>query len=43
LPDIEGRKEIFLIYLEKILTDPIHSKENYANRLATLTPGFSGA
>jgi len=40
-PDIKGRKAIFEIYLKKLkLADPV---EDCAKRLASLTPGFSGA
>ena len=41
LPDIKGRKEIFLVHLKplNLLGDP----EQYASRLAALTPGFAGA
>jgi AFG3 family protein len=43
LPDIEGRKEIFMVHLKPIVTGNDSSKEEYAKRMATLTPGFSGA
>ncbi|KAM3137743.1 hypothetical protein pb186bvf_010163 [Paramecium bursaria] len=43
LPDIEGRKQIFLVHLAPIKLDPSKAIEEYAKRLATLTPGFSGA
>ncbi|ODV63278.1 m-AAA protease subunit YTA12, partial [Ascoidea rubescens DSM 1968] len=40
-PELEGRKEIFNVHLKKIkLHDDI---EDLKGRLATLTPGFSGA
>ncbi|EGR29487.1 hypothetical protein IMG5_154700 [Ichthyophthirius multifiliis] len=42
-PDIEGRKEIFLVHLKPLKLDPSKSIEEYARRLASLTPGFSGA
>ena len=39
-PDIKGRIEIFKVHLQKIkLKEPI---EDIAQRMATLTPGFSG-
>mmetsp|Transcript_17965 Transcript_17965/g.37372 ORF Transcript_17965/g.37372 Transcript_17965/m.37372 type:complete len:837 (+) Transcript_17965:22-2532(+) len=40
-PDIQGRKEIFMVHLRDIKTkgDP----EEYAGRLAGLTPGMAGA
>lgn len=43
LPDIDGRKQIFLIHLKPLALDPVKTPEEYAKRLATLTPGFSGA
>jgi AFG3 family protein len=43
LPDRKGREEIFKIYLKKVALDKSKSLEEYATRLATLTPGFSGA
>lgn len=43
LPDLEGRTEIFHIHLTPIKLNPERTKEEYAKRLATLTPGFSGA
>ena len=43
LPDIDGRKQIFLVHLKPLKLDPSKTVEDYARRLATLTPGFSGA
>ena len=43
LPDIDGRKEIFMVHLKPLKLDPSKTMEDYARRLATLTPGFSGA
>ena len=43
LPDIEGRKEIFMVHLQPIALDKTVEMEEYARRMATLTPGFSGA
>jgi AFG3 family protein len=43
LPDIEGRKEIFMVHLKAITLDVKYEMDEYAKRLATLTPGFSGA
>ena len=43
LPDRKDREEIIKIYLKKIKLDPTKSIEEYAIRLSTLTPGFSGA
>merc|ERR1719163_1189563 len=40
-PDIKGREQIFQVHLQKIKLDaPI---DHYSERLAALTPGFSGA
>jgi len=41
LPDIDGRREIFLVYLEKLTVDG--DIEQLADRLAALTVGFAGA
>lgn len=41
LPDIKGRKEIFLVHLKPIKTT--ENMEMVAERLCVLTPGFSGA
>lgn len=43
LPDIEGRREIFMVHLKPILLDDDIEVGEYAKRMATLTPGFSGA
>lgn len=43
LPDLEGRKEIFLVHLKNLKLEPSKTIQEYAARLATLTPGFSGA
>ncbi|KAF8470580.1 peptidase family M41-domain-containing protein [Kalaharituber pfeilii] len=40
-PTMEGRKQIFLVHLKKIVTD--EDLDFLAGRLAALTPGFSGA
>ncbi|KYK56972.1 matrix AAA protease MAP-1 [Drechmeria coniospora] len=40
-PTMSGRKEIFKVYLNKIVTK--EDQEHLIGRLATLTPGFSGA
>lgn len=40
-PTMKGRQEIFKVYLNKIVTKEDH--EFLVGRLATLTPGFSGA
>lgn len=42
-PDIKGRAQIFLVHLKKLHTDPAHTKEDLAQRLSALTPGFAGA
>lgn len=43
LPDLAGRKEIFLVHLEGITIADGDNSEEFAGRLAGLTPGFSGA
>jgi len=43
LPDRKDRDEIFKVYLKKVKIDPSKSIDEYALRLSTLTPGFSGA
>lgn len=43
LPDITGRTEIFRVHLKPIKLNPSKTLEEFAKRLATLTPGFSGA
>lgn len=44
LPSIEARKEIFKLYLKKLTLEKHEDiVEIHAKRLATLTPGFSGA
>jgi len=43
LPSLEERVAIFKVHLRKILVDEKLDKEDYAKKLATLTPGFSGA
>lgn len=40
-PTMSGRQEIFKVYLKKIVTKENH--DHLVGRLATLTPGFSGA
>ncbi|MCJ1466131.1 AAA ATPase afg3 [Pseudocyphellaria aurata] len=40
-PTMEGRKQIFLVHLRKIVTD--ENLEYLTGRLSALTPGFSGA
>lgn len=42
LPDIEGRYEIFLVHLTPLKLNEAKTKNEYAKRLSTLTPGFSG-
>lgn len=43
LPDLKGRFEIFLVHLTPLKLSLKYTKEEYAKRLAALTPGFSGA
>ena len=43
LPDIDSRKEIFNVHLEPLTLSDSKTIHEYANRLATLTPGFSAS
>jgi AFG3 family protein len=43
LPDRKDREQIVKIYLNKVKLDKTKSVDEYAMRLGTLTPGFSGA
>jgi len=43
LPSIEERVAIFKVHLRKIKVAENYNKEEYARKLAALTPGFSGA
>ena len=43
LPTIKDRMEIFKVHLKKIKLNAEKSREDYARKLSTLTPGFSGA
>mmetsp|Transcript_15624 Transcript_15624/g.19589 ORF Transcript_15624/g.19589 Transcript_15624/m.19589 type:complete len:519 (+) Transcript_15624:3-1559(+) len=40
-PDLQGRKEIFLVHMRGLNLEG--APENYASKLAGLTPGFAGA
>lgn len=40
-PDINGREQIFLLYLQKLKIDQVPAF--YSQRLSALTPGFAGA
>ena len=43
LPTIKDRMEIFKVHLKKIKLNAEKSREEYAKKLSSLTPGFSGA
>ena len=43
LPTIDEREAIFEVYLKKLVLDEARPFEFYKRRLATLTPGFTGA
>ena len=43
LPDIDGRYQILKIHLKPLRVADEAEKERFAKRLASLTPGFSGA
>lgn len=44
-PDMVGRKQIYLVHLKKLNLDPVLRSDidNLSGKLATLTPGFTGA
>ena len=42
-PDISGRQQIFKVHLEPLTLNPELPMERIAEKLALLTPGFSGA
>lgn len=42
-PDVNGRKDVYKVYLRKIKLDPEEDSDVIANKLAALTPGFAGA
>ncbi|KAI0721338.1 ATP-dependent metallopeptidase Hfl [Cerioporus squamosus] len=43
-PDVVGRKGIFMVHLKPLrLSDKLPELEKFAEKLAVLTPGFSGA
>lgn len=42
-PDISGRRQIFKVHLGPLIVDPKLSVDSVAEKLALLTPGFSGA
>lgn len=43
-PDVSGRKGIFLVHLGPLrLSDKLPLRDSFAQKLAVLTPGFSGA
>ncbi|AGO10015.1 AaceriAAR025Cp [[Ashbya] aceris (nom. inval.)] len=47
-PDVEGRKAIYKVHLSKLNVDPSlkttpETLDNFAGKLAALTPGFAGA
>ncbi|XP_033010757.1 AFG3-like protein 2 isoform X1 [Lacerta agilis] len=43
LPDIKGRASIFKVHLRPLKLDISLNRDNLARKLASLTPGFSGA
>jgi AFG3 family protein len=43
LPDLEGRTEILKVHLGPLKLNAEQSTEEYARRIASLTPGFTGA
>lgn len=43
LPTIEEREEIFLVHLKPLVLDKNFTREYFAKRMASLTPGMTGA
>ena len=43
LPSIDERKEIYNVHLKKIKVNKNKTRDEYAAKIAALTPGFSGA
>lgn len=43
LPNIDERQAIYKVHLKKLHLNPEQTRQEYAKKLATLTPGFSGA
>jgi len=43
MPTINERKEIYNVHLKKIKVDKQKTRDEYAAKMAALTPGFSGA
>ena len=43
LPSINERKEIYNVHLKKVKVNKEKSRDEYAAKMAALTPGFSGA
>ena len=43
LPTINERKEIYNVHLKKVKVNKEKSRDEYAAKMAALTPGFSGA
>lgn len=42
-PSIKDREEIFKVHLKKIKLNKEKTREEYAKKMSTLTPGMSGA
>ncbi|KAG8685320.1 AAA ATPase afg3, partial [Ceratobasidium sp. 395] len=42
-PDVSGRKDIFLVHLKPLKLHESLTREHIAQKLAVMTPGFSGA
>ena len=42
-PTIEEREEIYNVHLKPLKIDPSITQDQFAKRLASLTPGFVGA
>jgi AFG3 family protein len=43
LPNIKERTEIFKVHMKRVKMNPRYTSDEYAKKMATLTPGMSGA
>lgn len=43
LPNIKERTEIFKVHMKRVKLNPRHTMDEYARKMAALTPGMSGA
>lgn len=43
LPSIDERRQIYNVHLKKIKVEKSRTRDDYASKISSLTPGFSGA